>query len=140
MLDGYPDYDASNTGICFLITKDFPRLAPRPRVTSHSLFIQLSGDKNIISLSAAKIAAFLFYGIKFLSKTNDKNFISFPTEGQGGIFQMIKLPGSFAQQLINESVYIRTKISEKMLGRGLRINEESNSNIHFNDFNLGGVL
>nr|WP_302058715.1 asparaginase [Paenibacillus sp. MZ03-122A] len=39
---------------------------------------EMSGDKNIISLIAAKIAAFLFYGIKFLSKSNDKNFIPLP--------------------------------------------------------------
>ncbi|WP_179032529.1 hypothetical protein [Paenibacillus kribbensis] len=39
---------------------------------------RMSGDRNIISLIAAKIAAFLFYGIKFLSKPNDKNFIPFP--------------------------------------------------------------
>ncbi|SFM10333.1 hypothetical protein SAMN03159341_116102 [Paenibacillus sp. 1_12] len=43
---------------------------------------KLSGDKNIISLIAAKIAAFLFYGIKFLSKANDNNFIPFPTDFQ----------------------------------------------------------
>ncbi|MMZ66868.1 hypothetical protein D1872_294010 [compost metagenome] len=38
----------------------------------------MSDDKNIISLIAAEIAAFLFYEIKFLSKPNDKNFISSP--------------------------------------------------------------
>ncbi|AKG35812.1 hypothetical protein VK70_15535 [Paenibacillus durus ATCC 35681] len=36
----------------------------------------MSVDKNIISLIAAKIAAFLFYEI--MSNLNDKNFIPFP--------------------------------------------------------------
>jgi hypothetical protein len=37
----------------------------------------MSGDKNhIISLLVAGTAAFLIYGIKFLSNLNDKNFIS----------------------------------------------------------------
>ncbi|MCZ8515378.1 hypothetical protein O9H85_23795 [Paenibacillus filicis] len=38
----------------------------------------LSDDKNIISLKAAYNAAFSFYGIKFLSLGDDKNFIPFP--------------------------------------------------------------
>ncbi|WP_219837597.1 WG repeat-containing protein [Paenibacillus sp. R14(2021)] len=38
----------------------------------------LSGDKNIISLKAAKNATFCIYGIKFLSKPNDKNLIPLP--------------------------------------------------------------
>jgi hypothetical protein len=46
-------------------------------VFDHRLIFMV-GDKNIISLSAAEIGAFLFYGIKFLSKPNDKNFIPFP--------------------------------------------------------------
>jgi hypothetical protein len=38
-----------------------------------------AGDLEVlVTLMAAKIAAFLFYGIKFLSKPNDKNFIPFP--------------------------------------------------------------
>jgi hypothetical protein len=46
-------------------------------VTEHQR-TNMSDDKNIISLIAAQIAAFLFYEIKFLSKPNDKNFISSP--------------------------------------------------------------
>ncbi|WP_219837642.1 hypothetical protein [Paenibacillus sp. R14(2021)] len=38
----------------------------------------LSGDKNIISFKVAKIAAFFIYGIKFLSKPNDKNLTPLP--------------------------------------------------------------
>lgn len=39
----------------------------------------MSGDKNIVTLEAANYAAFYFYDIKFLSKHDDKNLISFPT-------------------------------------------------------------
>ncbi|MNH46061.1 hypothetical protein D3C79_1086940 [compost metagenome] len=45
----------------------------------HIIYIQLSGDKNIVTLEVANYAAFYFYDIKFLSKYNDKNLISFPT-------------------------------------------------------------
>jgi len=38
----------------------------------------MSGDKNIVTLEAANYAAIYFYVIKFLSKHNDKNLITFP--------------------------------------------------------------
>jgi len=40
----------------------------------------LSGDKNIVTLEAANYAAIYFYVIKFLSKHNDKNLITFPID------------------------------------------------------------
>jgi hypothetical protein len=62
-----------------LIHENLTSGAEVAKKSDHGKKTVMSGDKNIISLSAAKIAAFLFYGIKFLSKPNDKNFISFPT-------------------------------------------------------------
>ncbi|ETT62837.1 hypothetical protein C172_16216 [Paenibacillus sp. FSL H8-457] len=40
----------------------------------------MSGDKNIVTLEAADYTAFYIYVIKFLSKHNDKNLITFPTD------------------------------------------------------------
>ncbi len=40
----------------------------------------LSGDKNIVTLEAANYAAFYFYVIKFLSKHEYKNLITFPID------------------------------------------------------------
>ncbi|SMF85925.1 hypothetical protein SAMN05661091_3213 [Paenibacillus uliginis N3/975] len=40
----------------------------------------MSGDKNIVTLEAADYAAFYIYVIKFLSKHNDKNLITFPID------------------------------------------------------------
>ncbi|MDH6675623.1 hypothetical protein M2277_006331 [Paenibacillus sp. LBL] len=40
----------------------------------------LSEDKNIVTLEAADYAALYIYVIKFLSKHNDKNLITFPTD------------------------------------------------------------
>jgi len=40
----------------------------------------VSGDKNIVSLKAAYCAAFLIYDIRFLSRQDDKNLISFPID------------------------------------------------------------
>jgi len=45
----------------------------------------VSGDKNIVSLEAANYAAFYCYDIKFLSKHNDKNLISFSTDDKNFI-------------------------------------------------------
>lgn len=42
--------------------------------------ILVSGEKNIVTLEAANYAAFYIYVIKFLSKQNDKNLITFPTD------------------------------------------------------------
>ncbi len=42
--------------------------------------VEVSGDKNIVTLEAADYAAFYIYVIKFLSKHNDKNLITFPTD------------------------------------------------------------
>jgi|GEM_PF-5490853 len=41
-----------------------------------------ASDKNIVTLEAAEYAAFYIYDIKFLSKHNDKNLITFPTDGK----------------------------------------------------------
>ncbi|REE91684.1 hypothetical protein A8990_104192 [Paenibacillus taihuensis] len=38
---------------------------------------KISGDKNIIFMKAANIAAFFNYAIKFLPKPHDKNLIPF---------------------------------------------------------------
>ncbi|MET3849073.1 hypothetical protein ABIE48_003006 [Paenibacillus sp. OAE614] len=40
--------------------------------------IGLSGDKNIVPLKVAIIAAFLFYRNKFLSRVEDKNLFRLP--------------------------------------------------------------
>ena len=40
----------------------------------------MSGDKNIVSLETADYAALYIYVIKILSKHNDKNLITFPTD------------------------------------------------------------
>ncbi len=49
----------------------------------------MSGDKNIVTLEVANYAAFYFYDIKFLSKHNDKNLISFPTDDKNFVTFLI---------------------------------------------------
>ncbi|NMO95815.1 hypothetical protein [Paenibacillus lemnae] len=44
------------------------------------LYEYVSGDKNIATLEIANYAVFFIYVIKFLSKRNDKNLITFPTD------------------------------------------------------------
>lgn len=48
----------------------------------------MSGDKNIVTSEAANYAASYIYVIKFLSKHNDKNLITFPTDDKN----MVTLP------------------------------------------------
>ncbi|PJN54884.1 hypothetical protein PAEVO_16050 [Paenibacillus sp. GM2FR] len=40
--------------------------------------VSLSEDKNMVLLKVAKIAAFLFYRYKFLSRVKDKNLYRLP--------------------------------------------------------------
>ncbi|WP_340386312.1 hypothetical protein [Paenibacillus sp. FSL F4-0100] len=40
--------------------------------------VYVSGDKNIVPLKVANLAAFLFYRYKFLSRVEDKNLYRLP--------------------------------------------------------------
>lgn len=56
------------------------RQRERSRLNKGQVCPLMSGDKNIVTLEAADNAAFYIYVIKFLSKHNDKNLITFPTD------------------------------------------------------------
>ena len=48
----------------------------------------MSGDKNIVTLKVAKIAAFQFYRYKFLSRVEDKNLYRLPIRQESNYFSM----------------------------------------------------